>query len=372
MQRIVLHVDLDSFYASLEELRHEDIRGKPVVICVYSGRSPDSGAVRSATYKARQLGIKAGMPIVFAKRLAKDKDVAFLPTDIEYYRTVSDRMMEILEEEADAIQQVSIDEAYLDVTGRSGDDWDAARKIAEGIKRRVKDEEGLTCSIGIGPNKLIAKMASERQKPDGLTVVKDTQVAEFLRNLPVMELYGIGGKTAEALNELGIKTVNELAEFELKILEENFGENKAVMLQQRAKGIDDSPVEQKEPQQISRMGTLKEDSNNLEAIFGKIRELAADVTTKAEKKDVSFRTISVILIDTGLKAHTRSETIQPTDNMDAILKTVKSLLARFLEENSGIMLRRVGIRVSNLTHNDERGIPRGLDKYLGEGKRGLS
>ena len=336
-----------------------------MVICVYSGRSPDSGAVSSPNYLARQLGIKAGMPIAFAKRLAKDKEVIFLPNDMEYYRTVSERIMEILEEDADAIQQVSIDEAYLDISGRSGGDWETAQKIAEGIKRRVKSEEGLTCSIGIGPNKLIAKMASERQKPDGLAVVRDTQVEGFLRNLAVLELYGIGKKTAEALKKLGINTVSELADFDLRTLEETLGKNRATILQQRAKGIDESLIEQKESQQISRIATLKKDTNNIDVIFEKIRELAADVSAKAEKKKATFRTISVIVIDNHLKVHARSETTQQTDNIDAVLKTARSLLGRFLEDNPGVMIRRVGIRIANLARKEDPEIPRGLDKYFG-------
>jgi len=364
MQRVVLHVDLDSFYASLEELRNPGVRGKAIVICVYSGRSADSGAVSTANYKARELGIKAGMPIVFAKRLAKDKDVVFLPNDIEYYRTVSERIMELLEDEADAIEQVSIDEAYLDVTKRSMDSWENAQKIAEEIKGRIKIREGLTCSVGIGPNKLIAKMASEYKKPDGLTVVRDSQVTDFLSNLPVSKIYGIGDKTTEALNSLGIRTARELANFDTVALERVFGRNKARLLQDKAKGIDESPVQQAEAQQISRIGTLKEDTDNLETIVEKLRELAADLSTRIEKEKVVFRTVSIIAIETDLKVQTKSETIQETDDEETLLGTARSLLERFLQENPGKKLRRVGIRVSHLAPKREKKMPEGLDRYF--------
>jgi len=352
MQRIILHIDLDSFYASLEELRHEDIRGKPVVICVFSGRSEDSGTVSTANYKARELGIKSGMPISLAKRLAKDKDVAFLQNDIEYYRTVSDRIMEIIEEEADIFQQVSIDEAYLDVTKKSMDKWDNAKKIAEKIKKKIKEQEGLTCSVGIGPNKLVAKMASKHQKPNGLTIIKDAEVKEFFENLPVSKIHGIGEKTTKILDELGIKTAKELASSDIKILEKKFGKNKSKLLLDKSQGIDDSPVEQKDRQQISRLGTLKEDTDNIEVIFEKIKELATDMKKKIEK--VSFRTVSIITIDTALKTQTRSETVQVTNNLDSVLPITKSLLENFLKENSEKKLRRVGIRVSNLVYKKEQ------------------
>jgi len=354
MQRIILHIDLDSFYASLEELRHENIRGKAVVICVYSGRSEDSGAVSTANYKARELGIKSGMPISLAKRLAKDKDVAFLPNDIEYYRTVSDRIMEILEEETDIMQQVSIDESYLDVTKKSNENWNNAKKIAEIIKKKIKEQEGLTCSVGIGHNKLVAKMASKHKKPDGLTIIKDTEIKKFFENLPASKIHGVGGKTTKVLDELGIKTAKDLADFDVNILEEKFGRNKAKLLLDKARGIDDSPVEQKERQQISRLGTLKEDTDDVVTIFEKIKELATDMKKKIEKEKVSFRTISLITIDTALKTQTRSETIQVTNDLDSVLPIVKSLLERFLEENSEKKLRRVGIRASNFIYKKEQ------------------
>ena len=364
MQRVILHVDLDSFYASIEELRNKEIRGKPVVICVFSGRSADSGAVSTANYKARELGIRAGLPIAYAKRLAKDKDVTFLPMDIEYYRTVSERIMAILEEEADATQQVSIDEAYLDVTSRSDGSWEEALKIADRIKRRISAEEGLTCSIGIGPNKLVAKMASSFKKPDGLTVVRETEVQNFFENLPLVEIHGIGSKTAEALEKLGIRTTKELSSADAQILEAALGKTKARLLQDKALGIDESPVEPTEPQQISRIGTLKEDTENLETILQKIGELAVDMKGRIEKKKVTFRTISIITIDTTLKAQTKSETIKQTDDLETILRVARSLLKIFFEDNPGKKLRRVGIRVSNLMRKEDREVPGSLDKFL--------
>lgn len=343
-----MHVDLDSFYASLEENRHRDIRGKPVVICVYSGRTEDSGAVSTSNYKARELGIKAGMPIIIAKRIAKGKDVAFLPVDMDYYREVSDRIMELMEDESDILEQVSIDEAYLDVTKRTDGDLDKAIGIANTIKEKITSQEGLTVSVGISSNKFVAKMASDFQKPNGLTVVKEREIMPFLENLKVSKLHGIGDKTTKSLNEIGIETASDLASYDLKELEDVFGKNKAKLLQDKSLGIDESPVEPREKKQLSRIGTLKEDTNDKNVIFEKIIGLSKDMEQRIIKNNVSFRTVSLITIDNELKTQTKSETILQTKDIQKVVSVCKHLFEKYLEENPDKKLRRVGIRISNL------------------------
>ena len=343
-----MHVDLDSFYASLEENRNVAIKGKPIVICVYSGRSEDSGAVSTSNYKARALGIKAGMPIIIAKRIAKDKDVVFLPVDMDYYREVSERIMDLMEEESDIMEQVSIDEAYLDVTELTEGDWDKAIKIAKSIKEKITSLEGLTASVGISTNKFVAKMSSDFQKPDGLTVVKEDGIIPFLENLPVSNLHGIGEKTTKALNDLGIQTAKDLGEYDLKELEEVFGKNKARLLHEKSLGIDNSLVESREKKQLSRIGTLKEDTNDQTIIYEKIIELAKDMEIRILKNNVSFRTVSIITIDTELKTQTKSDTIPQTQDIQKVINISKILLEKYLKENPDKELRRVGIRISNL------------------------
>ena len=350
MDRMILHVDLDALYASLEELRRPEIRGKPVVVCVYSGRTEDSGAVATSNYKARELGIKAGMPIAFAKRAAKGKDVVFLPVDLEHYREVSDRIMDILEAKADKTQQVSIDEAYLDVSESCKGEYSCAEGIAKEIKADVREQEGVTCSVGIAPNKFLAKMAGKKQKPDGLTIVRLGEEKAFLSSLPVGKLHGIGGKTVDELNELGVTKTVELAATPLSRLEEKFGRNKAKLLHEKARGIDDSPVEQKEKQQLSRIATLKMDSSDPGEIYEKIALLCADLDKKLQKDNLRFKTISLIIIDTHLQAQTRSETIPETDSACSVLPSYKGLIEKFFAQNPGRVLRRAGIRVSNLTN----------------------
>ena len=343
-----MHVDLDSFYASLEENRHRDIRGKPVVICVYSGRTEDSGAVSTSNYKARELGIKAGMPIIIAKRIAKGKDVAFLPVDMDYYREVSDRIMELMEDESDILEQVSIDEAYLDVTKRTDGALDKSIGIANTIKEKITSQEGLTVSVGISSNKFVAKMASDFQKPNGLTVVKEREIMPFLENLKVSKLHGIGDKTTKSLNEIGIETASDLASYDLKELEDVFGKNKAKLLQDKSLGIDESPVEPREKKQLSRIGTLKEDTNDKNVIFEKIIGLSKDMEQRIIKNNVSFITVSLITIDTELKTQTKSETILQTKDIQKVVSVCKHLFEKYLEENPDKKLRRVGIRISNL------------------------
>jgi len=343
-----MHVDLDSFYASLEENRDPAIKGKPVVICVYSGRSEESGAVSTSNYKARAFGIKAGMPIVIAKRIAKGKDVVFLPVDMDYYREISERIMDLMEEESDTMEQVSIDEAYLDVTELTDGNWDKAIEIAKSIKEKISSQEELTASVGLSTNKFVAKIASDFQKPNGLTVVKEEEIINLLKYMPVSKLHGIGEKTTKALNDLGIQTAKDLSEYGLKELEEVFGKNKARLLHNKSLGIDDSPVEPREKKQLSRIGTLKEDTNDQNVIYEKIIELGKDMEIRILKNNVSFRTVSIITIDTELKTQTKSDTIPQTREIQKVINISKVLLEKYLKENPDKKLRRFGIRISNL------------------------
>ena len=354
MERIIFHIDLDAFYASVEELRNPAIKGAAIVVAVYSGRSENSGAVATANYKARAWGIHAGMPIFLARKHAKDRDVVFLPVDKEYYTVVSDRVMDLFESFSDVMEQASIDEAYLDVSKRTDGDWNKAEKLAREIKSALKKEENLTCSIGVGPNKFVAKMASKKQKPDGLTIVKPGEVGDFLKNLPAAKLHGIGGKTTEQLDELGIKTAKDLAEFDQKKLEKTFGRNKAVLLKNKALGIDDSPVQPRVKQQVSNMMSLKTDSSKPQEVTSKLLEVAAGVGRRIQKMNVSFKTVSIILIDSHYRMQTRSKTMDEEREIGETFPVIESLAKKFFEENPGRTIRRIGVGVSNLNYGEEK------------------
>ncbi|MBI2971854.1 MAG: DNA polymerase IV [Candidatus Aenigmarchaeota archaeon] len=351
MRRIIMHVDFDSFYASLEEQRKPELAGKPVVVCMFSGRSRDSGAVATANYRARQQGIEAGMPIAAAKKLAPD--AAFLPADLDYYRAASDRIMQSLEADADSFEQRSIDEAYLDVSQRCSD-FDAAYMLATSIRSRVRESEGITCSVGIAPNKLIAKMASRFKKPDGLTVVKPEEVVAFIEPMPVGKTHGIGPKTEQVLHELGIQTIGELASCDMHRLEAVFGDNKARFLHDASRGIDASPVRQEERQQVSRIVTLREDTNSLDVLYPQIDMLAGLVHSKLRGQ--RFRTVSILVITPQQSLVTRNRTLAAYESdAHAISVNARKLLEEFVAANPATALRRLGVRVANLEEAAESG-----------------
>jgi len=361
MTRIIFHADFDYFYAALEELRNPELRGKPVVVCVYSGRSEDSGAVATANYKARELGIKSGMPNSLAKKLGKDKAV-FVPTDFNYYKEVSSRIMNFFREKSEIFEQVSIDEAYLDFTGKIKS-LKQAEKVAEEIKKEIFERERITCSIGIGPNKLVAKMASKEKKPDGLTVIRPEEVKDFLFPKPASKLFGVGPKSLEIFERLGIKTIKDLAEFDLNILIENFGKAKGKLLWERANGIDNEPVEDSERQQASSIATLEENTRDMQKINKLLEELAKEVHEKVKKQNVKFKTVSIIAINKYLEIRTRSKSLDYfSDSIEDIKDHSKNLMEKFLAENPKEILRRCGVSVSNFEGREK---PIG-QKTLGE------
>lgn len=350
--RIILHLDMDYFFAQCEERERPEIKGRPVVICVYSGRGGDSGAVSTSNYEARKLGVKAGIPIYRAKKLAPD--AVFLPVNMELYRGISDEVMEILRGYCAGFEQESVDEAFCELTGNVTD-FEDARLLAVKIKDEIKQKIGLTCSVGIGPNKLVAKIASDYQKPDGLTVVKPDEVLDFLAPLKVTDIIGVGKKIGERLNELGVQTIGEISKLSKEELIREFGQAKGAWIKQASQGIDDSQVEEREgTEQIGRMTTLKENTKDLEIIFDAIDRLSEDVYGKLEARKLSFRSVSFIAISTDLKARTKSRTLPaPAKDFETITSTAHELAREFLIEHP-VLLRRVGVRVANLVGEKEQ------------------
>ncbi len=348
MERIVLHVDMDSFFAACEEREHPELRGKPVVVCVYSGRGEEGGAVSTANYDARKLGVHSGMPIVTAKRMCPEG--VFLPVNFELYTRVSDEIMSMLRTYSPVIEQVSVDEAFLELTSRVKD-FGEASKTAESIKSEIRNRLGLTCSIGIGPNKLIAKMASGARKPDGLTAIEPNQVTSFLAPLEPIKLWGVGKKTAEKLAERGINSVGELANKDENLLKSIFGEARGSWLKQASLGIDNEPVEERgESEQVGRMATLPRDTRDKGFILDSLAPLIEDIYERLSERGDYFRTITLTAIPTDLKTLTRSRTLEePTRNLDVMKELVEELVSSFLREKKGVLLRRAGVRVANLS-----------------------
>ncbi len=347
--RIVMLADLDYFYAQCEEVRNPALRKKPVVICVYSGRTEDSGVVSTANYIARSYGVGPGIPIYAAKRKLKEKDAVFLPVDHIFYSLVSERVMTILKGHTDLFEQVGIDEAYLEVSNKVMGELDHAVELAKMIKTEIRSREGLTCSIGIGPNKLIAKMAADFTKPDGLTLVGLGQVQQFLFPLEISRLIGVGKRTSEKMQTLGISTIGDLARYDLGQLMNVFGRRLGRYFHDASNGIDYRPVKAKEQlQSISRISTLKEDTRDLETIEEKIEGLCDQIGDMVLREDLLFRSIGITFVANDLSIHSRSRTLQaPTNQLRVLKKIARDLIRRFLNE-SEIIPRRVGVRVANL------------------------
>ncbi|HII92474.1 MAG TPA: DNA polymerase IV [Methanosarcina sp.] len=353
MQRVVLHVDMDYFFAAIEERENPYLQGKAVVVCMLSGRSELSGAVSTCNYIARESGIRAGMSCSKAKKL--NSEAVFLPVRKDFYTSVSDRVMEILRSYADAretgeaFEQISIDEAFLEITEKTGGDFNLAFEIGSQIKNDIKDKEKLTCSVGIGPNRLIAKMASSVLKPDGITVISPDKLENFLWPLKVSKLWGIGNVTAGKLQEMGIVTVKDLAEHDVIDLISTFGKTRGIWLKQAATGIDDSPLKEKDgSEQIGRIATLPEDTLDINLISQLLDRLAGDVISKLDSRELSFRTVTVTVINSKFKMYTKSRTLNhPVYLKESLLEVAREILDELLSE-SQTEFRRVGVRVGEL------------------------
>jgi len=352
-RRVIFCVDVDYFYAQCEELRNPALRAVPVVVCMYSARGEGSGAVATCNYIARRYGVRSGMPIYRARRLLRGVEgAAFISArdGFPYYEEKSAQVMAVLRSAADRFEQVSVDEAYLDVTQRVGSDFNRALELALNLKGRVKELTGLTCSVGVGPNKLLAKMAVDMKKPDGLTVVRPEEVREFLWPLPVGRLYGVGVKTEEKLREAGVSTIGDLARLPLERLVHLFGRSLGSYLYDAARGIDHEPVEEAaEVESISRMTTLRENTRDYNLIWPEMEALCEQVMEQVRLEGWMFRTISILLVMEDLTTQTRSHSLEtPTNSLEVLKKVVRQLTTSYLREEGRLLVRRIGVKVSGL------------------------
>ncbi len=337
-------IDLDAFFASIEERERPELKGKPIVIGADPKQGKGRGVVSTANYEARKYGIHSGMPIAIAYK--KCPQAIYLQPRIEFYEQVSDKIMNILKNYADAFEQVSIDEAYLDVSRRC-QSFDDAKELALKIKNEIKEKEKLTCSIGIGPNKLIAKIAADFQKPDGLTIVKQEEVVTFLKPLSVRVIPGIGPKTEQALNRLGIKTIEQLQQFSKEELIRYFGSFGEYMYN-AAYGIDESPVkESEEIKSISIQHTFEHDTKSKKLIYSKLRELINLLHIRLREERLSFKTITVKIRFYDFETHTSQTTLIQQSTSQALAFNIASkLIQPWLEKKKAIRL--IGVSFSKL------------------------
>ncbi len=348
MDKIIGLIDLDYFYAQCEIQRNPAIRGRPVVIVMPSIRE-NSGAIATCNYEARALKIKSGMPLSLAKKLA-DASTVFINADKHYYEEISAKIFEIVDYFCEKVEQVSIDEAYFDLTNPSG--YDKAIELCNKMKQRIKLELGLTCSIGVGPNKLISKMICSLKKPDGLGVVKPSDVDSFLLKQRATDLIGVGEKSEEEFKKHGVVMVADIKKFKKVDLIGWFGEVLGARFYDFAFGIDSRAIEpNREKQQLSRLMTIKEDSVDFDVVVQNVDFLVDMLYKQVLDLKKKFRTISLIVVTDKMETITKSRT-KPSDieSIDELKEVSRELLKSFLNE-SNAYIRRIGIKVSNFEEN---------------------
>jgi DNA polymerase IV (DinB-like DNA polymerase) len=356
-ERVVCHVDMDCFYAACERLREPPLRGEPLVIGMGYEADETHGAVATASYEAREFGVESAQPISDAlERLPRkvdaardaDLDVAeagfYRPVDLDYYESVAEDIKAILHEEASRVREVSIDEAYLDVTDSLG--WtDDVRGFGRTLKERIREEVGVVASVGVAPSMSAAKVASDHDKPDGLVVVEPGDVASFMAPLSVEEVHGVGPVTAREFREMGIETAGELAAADPTRLEDRFGQ-RGLEVHRFARGEDDRPVEPKgKPKSLNRESAFTEPTAAPEAKRDRIRLLAADVAERAQHEGALYQTIGIKVVKPPFDVNTRARSLPgPVEDADLVEEVALDLLTEF----ANARVRKLGVRVSNL------------------------
>lgn len=339
----ILHIDMDSYFASVEVRENPDLQGLPVVIGANPREGRGRGVVSTCSYEARTFGIRSGMPISQAYHLCPS--ARFLPVNFPLYYRTSERIMAIIGRQGTHLEQVSIDEAFLQLDG-SGD-ISKARGVAERIQQELEKSEHLTCSIGIGPTRVVAKIASDYQKPNGLTIVPHGEIERFLYPLPVRRLPGIGKKTEEILFLNGIFTVGDLASRDVRELTGLFGKS-GLHLYSLAHGKDIvSSSSPSGPRSMSREITFEVDTVDAGTLHAAMDALADEVHHTLLEEGLFFRTISVKVRYTGFITHTKSRSLHRPSNDRTIIGGVATSLLHGFQD--GRMIRLIGLRLSNLS-----------------------
>lgn len=344
-KRRIIHIDMDAFFAAVEEQRKPQLIGKPLVI---GGRGDPTkrGVVSTANYEARKYGIHSAMPLMIAHKLCPQ--AVFLPVDYEAYAAVSRQFKFTLPSITPIIEDVGIDEVYLDVSELT----DTSENIVQRIKAGIKEKTGLTCSAGVAPNKLLAKIASDMQKPDGLTILNEEDVERLLWPLPTRKLYGIGPKTEDYLKNIGIETIGQLAKLTLGVLTEYFGNSYGQYLYNSVRGIDDSPlITHWEAKSISREITFEKDVQNWQIIAKTLAALTREAVHDMKDSRLRARTVTLKIRFGDFQTLTRAKTIAShSDSEEEIRKAAFACLKR-IDLNKPVRL--IGVRMSSLERGNE-------------------
>jgi DNA polymerase-4 len=347
--RTILHVDLDAFFAAVEQRDNPALRGRPVAVGL--GGANDRGVVSAASYEARRFGVHSAMPIRTARRLCPD--CIFVPVRGAAYQAASREVMAILRRFTPLVQPISIDEAFMDVTASRALFGDG-ESIARSIKAAIREEVGLTASVGVAATKLVAKIASDLRKPDGLVVVEPGTEAAFLAPLPISRLWGVGASTAAALKDFGVATIGDLAALDRAALVRRFGKHGASLVD-RAHGLDGDPVDDPDAaKSVSHEHTFDEDTADPEVLERTLLAMAEGVSGRLRHAGLKAGTVTVKVRDSGFNTVTRQRGMaEPTDLTEPIWRTAVEL-AR--PEMRGKRIRLLGVAASGFGAREQLGL----------------
>lgn len=352
-KRYIIHMDMDAFFAAIEQRNNPKYRGMPVVVGADPREGKGRGVVSTCSYEARKFGIHSAMPISIAYR--KCPNAIFLPVNMEEYQRESQKIQDILNEFTPQIEWISIDEAFLDITG-SYHLFGTPYETGLLLKSRIKEMTGLTASVGIAPNKFVAKIASDLKKPDGLVEITREFLLAFLWPLEVSKIWGIGKKGTAILNEMGIYTIGELAQRNVKELVKIFGKN-GEQIWQLANGIDEREVEtEREIKSISNEFTFQQDTDNKERIESILLSLCEKVSGRLRSEGLKAKTITLKIRLDNFETYNRAVTIDsPTNFADIIFGEIKNIYNNF--QTKGRKIRLLGVKTSNFSlHKSQRGL----------------
>jgi DNA polymerase-4 len=356
--RCIFHADLDAFFVSVEQLHDPSLKGKPVIV---GGDPGTRGVVAASSYEARSYGVHSAMPLVQARRLCPH--AIFVPVHFERYVEASQQFMGLLETMAPTVEPLGLDEAFLDVS-QLASDFDAAASFAAKLKHRVHTELGLTASVGIATCKVVAKVASDYDKPDGLVLVRPGDEAAFLSELAVGKLPGVGKKTGETLRTLGVETIGQLAALPQDVAVRKLGRH-GHLLRRYAQGIDISTVEPRgESRTMSRETTFQTDTRDISLLQGTLRSMCEHLSHDLRSHKKQAATVTLKLRYEDFQTVTRQSTLKESSSADRVLYDAATRLLGQLLAGSGRRVRLVGVRVSRLS-----GPQRQLDMFAPDSAR---
>ena len=343
MQRWIMHVDMDAFFASVEQLDNPELRGLPVIVGGLSGR----GVVSTCSYEARKFGVHSAMPMHMARRLCPQG--VYIQGRMQRYKELSDKIMDIFRSFSPLVEQLSVDEAFLDVTGMEGL-YPNVVTLAKAIKNKIYSDTGLHASVGIAPNKFLAKLASDLEKPDGLVLIRPETAAAFIAPMPVRKIFGIGKAAEEQLLQYGINTIGKIAAADIKILQKVFGIN-AKTVHDLARGIDNRPVvNETEAKSIGKEHTYDKDLYNENDLRKAVRDLCGETGWRLRRRGLIGYTVTLKVKFSSFKTITRSITSEMPVAYDEEIYALALKLLRQVKFTEGVRL--LGVSISHLESED--------------------